>query len=444
MRKMTLLLPFLCCGLGAAADGELRFSVNDAGAPDGKAPLVNPWRVVALDPRYGGQWVVAGDLDRDGSPEIVAARNVNVGDVHYTSAVSVHSLDGQTLWRWGDPEVGRRTWHHDVACQIHDWHNSGQPNVIVCDEGAVVELNGRTGEEERRIPIAKEATDCLVFCDLSGTGQPTDFLVKDRYDQVWAYSREGEELWTVRHPGGHRTAHQPVPMDIDGDGRDEVLAGYALLNADGSVRWTVAPARIDLGRGHMDCARVLERGARPEDWRIAMTFCGANAIAVIDGTGKVLWEVTGRHFESVNVGRLVPDIPGPQLIVDIDHQPEGQSPIWALDQSGNQIGELVTAYSRHHKLLDWTGDGIDEMVVARSRGIYDGQGKKLAELGVPDTVAKAAGTAEISVFTGDMDGDAVPDILLVFPTHAVVYRNESGTEPVGGAPLGTGMNVTLY
>ncbi len=428
----------------AMADNGLPFSSDDTGAVPDDMPVIAPWHVVTLDPDFGGQWVVAGDLDGDGQAEIVSAKNVDERDVHYTSAVAAQKLDGRTLWRWGNPDIGRKTWHHDVACQMHDWDGDGCQDVIVCDQGALVEIDGRTGREKRRMPIEKEATDCLVFCDLSGKGLPTDVLVKDRYLQIWAYDLAGTLLWTVMYPGGYRTAHQPIPLDIDGDGCDEILAGYALLNPDGSVRWVYSSDRIELKRGHLDCARVLERGDKPEDWRIAMTFCGANAIAVVDGLGKTLWEVTGHHFESINVGKLADDLPGRQLIVDIDHQPFGQSPIWAFDRGGNKIGELTTNYSRHHKLIDWTGDGLDEIVVAHNRALYDARGKRLATLDVPEDALEAAKGAELSVFTGDMDGDGIADILIVMPTHVFIYRNTSGNAPVAGTPLGTGLNVTLY
>lgn len=443
---MRLFVISLCalCACGAWADAGLRFDIDGTGpAPEG-APSIAPSRAITLDPDCGGQWIVAADLDGDGAPEIVSAENFNEGDVHYTSAVAAQTLDGRTLWRWGNPDIGRKTWHHDVACQIHDWDGNGQLDVIVCDQGALVEIDGRTGQEKRRIQIEKEATDCLVFCDLSGKGRPTDVLVKDRYLQVWAYNQAGEMLWTVKYPGGYRTAHQPIPLDIDGDGRDEILAGYALLNHDGTVRWVYASERIELKRGHLDCARVLERGGKPEDWRIALTFCGANAIAAVDGNGNAIWEVTGHHFESINTGKLAADLPGRQLIVDIDHQPAGQSPIWAFDRDGNKIGALTTGYSRHHKLLDWTGDGLDEIVVAHNRALYDARGKWLATLEVPEEALNAAQGVELSVFKGDMDGDGVPDILLALPTHVFIYRNPSGAAPEGETPLGMGLNVTLY
>lgn len=420
------------------------FIVRDVGPVKDDIHQITPWKVVVLEPEYGGQWITAGDLDGDGAPEIVSAENFNEGDVHYTSAVAAQRLDGSVLWMWGDPAKGRKTWHHDVACQIHDWNGDGGAEVVVCDEKAIVELDGKTGAEKRRIPIPKEATDCLVFCDLAGKGRPTEVLVKNRYEQIWAYNQEGELLWTVSMPGGYRTAHQPYPVDLDGDGRDEIIAGYSLLNADGTVRWTYASDKVELARGHLDCARILERGTTPEDWRIAMTCCGANALVVADGNGNSVWEVTGRHFESINIGKLSQELPGNQIAVDVDHQPEGNSPVWMLDKDGNKLGEIITRYSRHHKVIDWTGNGVCELVVAGNQALYSAAGERLATFAIPRPALDAAGGAELSVLIGDMDGDRVPDILIITSTTLFIYRNASGRKPEETPPLGTKLNVTLY
>jgi len=213
------------------------FDVLDNGIADPAVPEIAPWKTIALDPDYGGQWVVAGDVDGDGAVDIVSAENFNEVDTHYTSAVAAQRLDGSVIWRWGNPDVGRKNWHHDVACQIVDWDGDGKNEVVVSAETAIVELDGATGAEKRRIPLEKGASDCLVFCDLSGVGRPTDVLAKDRYENIWAYNRAGELLWHVNRPGGYRTAHQPRPMDIDGDGHDELMAGFAMLHHDGSGRW---------------------------------------------------------------------------------------------------------------------------------------------------------------------------------------------------------------
>jgi len=415
---------------------------DSAGVP---APVVQPWRQLALDPEYSGAWVVAGDLDSDGTVEVVSARNVDRNDVHYTSAAVAQRLDGSVLWRWGDPTVGRKKLHHDVACQIYDWDGDGRPEVVLSTEGFLVELDGATGRERRRFPLPKDASDCLVFANLSGGPRATDVLVKTRYTQIWAFNREGRQLWTVQNPGGYRTAHQPVPIDLDGDGRDEIAAGYAMLNADGTTRWVFQSQQVDQSRGHCDCFRLVRAGKAPAEFRFAMTLCGANAIALLDGNGKPLWELAGEHFESIDVGRICTGLPGVQLAVDIDHRPWGEGPLWVIDEQGTVQTKIMTDYARHHGLLDWTGDGLAEVVVAQSRGLYDGQGRRVATLAM-DEKDDLAGEERLVLTTGDFSGDGVPDVLLTNRalTHVYVYRNEHGRRPDPPAALGTDVNFTLY
>ncbi|HOY58887.1 MAG TPA: hypothetical protein PK640_12230, partial [Verrucomicrobiota bacterium] len=399
---------------------------------------------IALDPDYSGAWVVAGDLDGDRVPEIVSARNVDNNDVHYTSAAVAQRLDGSVLWRWGDPTIGRRKLHHDVACQVYDWDGDGRAEVVLCTEGFFVELDGATGRERRRFPLPKDATDCLVFANLTGGPRATDVLVKTRYTQIWAFDRNGRQIWTVEKPGGYLTAHQPVPIDLDGDGRDEVAAGYAMIEADGRVRWVFKSRRIQQERGHCDCFRLVCQGKTPAEFRFVMTLCGANGIALLDGNGQSIWEIDGEHFESIDVGRICPDLPGVQMAVDIDHRPWGEGPVWVIDDQGQVRTKIPTDYARHHALLDWTGDGVSEIVVAQSRGLYDGSGRRVATLAL-DPQDDLDGEERL-VLTGDFTGDGVPDALLT--TRAMrrvcIYRNEQERKPDPPAPLGTEVNFTLY
>jgi hypothetical protein len=426
--------------LAAGAADPLFFDTSDTGQPPADIPVVSPWKIVPLDPDYAGQWVVAADLDADGEVEFVACENHNVGDVHYTSTAVAQNLDGTALWRWGDPDIGRKKWHHDVACQIHDWDGDGKDEVILATQGAIVELDGRTGQERRRIRIPDDATDCIAFADLAGRGRPTEVLVKDRYHNIYAYAYSGEMLWHVTDPGGYPTAHQPRPIDLDGDGKDEIAAGYAMFNADGSVRWTFKSSQIDVTRGHLDCIRLLRRGDNPEDVRLVLSLCGANGIAVIDGNGVVIWERTGSHFESIDIGRVIAERLGPQILVDIDHLPFSKAPLCLLDESGVLLGRIITDYARHHHMLDWTGDGFDEVFNAHSGAIYDNKGRRIATLAAPS----AAEGDERSLLVGDFTGDGVADVILATTTALYIFKNENGAKPAYRVGLGTEFNFTLY
>jgi len=173
--------------------------------------------------------------------------------------------------------------------------------------------------------------------------------------------------------------------------------------------------------------------------RLVLTLCGANGIAMIDGRGEVIWEQVGSHFESIDIGRIIAEHPGPQILVDIDHQPFGKAPLLLMDEDGVLLGRINTDYARHHHLLDWTGDGLDEIISAHSGAVYDHAGRRLATLTAP-----ASGRGERSMLVGDFTGDGVPDVTLVTTDALYVFRNGSGVKPTPGIGLETEFNFTLY
>lgn len=444
MRVLATLTTALWCiaGLGVGAYAREPF-VCDASRAEG--PLTAPWRTLDPDPAYHGQWLVAGDLDDDGTAEIVTARH----DQQRVTAAIATKLDGRVLWRWGTPNAGSNVLYCDVPVQIYDLDGDGRTEVWISPQHFLLVLDGKTGKELRRLslPTGLEVADSIAFANLRGTKRPTDIIIKDRYKHIWAYTSEWKPLWDWA-PARYMTCHYPTLIDINRDGRDEVLAGYSLLGHDGRELWTLRSNKIDLGRGHLDCGEILTTGRRPEDWRVIVSYCGANGMALINGAGETLWEVTGRHFESVDAGKIRPDVPGRQIVVDIAHERRGEARLWLLDEQGNRLGEFICGGSRHHRLIDWNGDGLDEILIAQPCRLFDGRGRCVARLGpvdVPemDTPSRPAGDPGPLAATGDLDGDGRPEIILHSAKRVVVYRSEQAAK-LGTGTLGTGVNFTLY
>lgn len=423
-------------------DQPSSFVVDATDYPPTGTPTVRPWRSITLDPEYAGQWVVLGDVDGDRKVEIVSARNLDKNDNHFTSAVVAQKLDGTVLWKWGDAKIGRRNLHHDVACQIHDLDHDGTNEVVLAADRELVVLAGKTGKPVRSFPIPDHASDCVVFADLSGKGWPSDILVKNRYQQIWAYTTEGELLWTVAMPGGYRTAHQPFPVDLDGDGHDEILAGYAAVNADGSIRWVFEAEQGKKNGGHADCWRVVRLAKKAEDTRLVMTMCSGNTLVLTDGNGKVIWRQAGHHFESVDVGEIREDCPGLEIVVDIDHLPKPPKPLCLFDEQGTELGRINTDHTRQHTLVDWDGDGLAEIGSALPQSLFDGYGRRVV------TFAVEEGEKPWLMMAVDLTGHGMRDVMLTTSrgdTYRVyLYKNPAPVSGSTGCPAGTGVNFTLY
>jgi len=433
--------------LSVLVQGPEPFRVNCADL-DGAA--VSPSRIIPLDTGYAGEWLVAGDLDGDGRAEFIAARNDNQA----VTSAAAYRLDGALMWTWGEESKGKSGFSYDVPLMPHDLDGDGKDEVYLSVPGSLVVLDGTTGAELRRHPLPEglAVDDCVTFADLSGVGRPTDMIVKTRYTRLWAFTADWQPLWSWAAPEGYLTCHHPTVLDIEGDGRDEVLAGYTMLDHDGAPLWTYGTAATNLRTGHLDAADLVRLvPGRPDETRLVVTCCGANLISLLDGTGKALWEIGGHHFESPDFGTLRDDVAGPQFVVDIDHVPYGQSELWLIGSDCTRLGAYVTGYGRHHRLIDWNGDGLDELLITNARGIYDGLGNCVARLTVPGDPRydEFAGSRDFAQgdpgpfgFVGDVDGDGRPDVVL--HTDAAIYVFQSPDARTSEPRIGTGLNWTLY
>lgn len=406
-------------------------------------PIVYPWKTIEMDADFSGQWLVAGDLDDDGELEFVSARN----DKQSVTAISAYMLDGTCLWKWGQAGAGSSRLGYDVPVQIYDIDGDGKNEVIFSEEGFLVVLDGLNGKEIERYPLPSELSvaDCITFANLRGEENASDVIVKTRYTKLWAYTADWRELWNWTPGDGYKTCHHPTPVDLDGDGKDEIMAGYTMLDHDGTEMWTFSSREVSLSKGHLDCCRIAESGDTPEEFRFAVTCCGAGLVAYLDGVGNTLWEISGHHFESLRVAPISANLEGKQVFVDIDHRPYGESPAWLIDINGKHIGTYTTNYSRQHASVDWNGDGLDEIVLSNALTICDGSGNRVVSFG-PGTISddirtdqKAGGP---SVTVCDVTGRGIEDVVLHADRTILVYRGPSQTKAKD--VVSDTINFTLY
>jgi hypothetical protein len=97
------------------------------------------------------------------------------------------------------------------------------------------------------------------------------------------------------------SGHCPIVFDADGDGYDEVLLGYELVDLHGRQIWTVdrwMTEKFSTAQ-HVDEAKVLGEG---DSLKIAIT--GGDRVYVVDRNGSTLWSSTQPHAQYVLVGKF--------------------------------------------------------------------------------------------------------------------------------------------
>lgn len=120
--------------------------------------------------------------------------------------------------------------------QIFDIDNDGNNEVLYIFDGNLIVLDGSNGTVKKSHPLPdSSAHDVIIIADLGGKGYPQNIILKNRFHQLWAMDSNFNVIWTYRGNIGR----YPWPYDINGDGRDELIAGYTVLSGDGDVLYTI-------------------------------------------------------------------------------------------------------------------------------------------------------------------------------------------------------------
>ena len=370
----------------------------------------------------GGGKGLLGDIDGDGVMELVIVR-ADDRDTRYiphmVTCVSAFKLTGELMWQRGSLEGTPGGFGSDFPAQICDIDGDGRLEVLAIMDGVFLVLDGANGEvkETHELPDP-EAHDCIIVANLTGKDRPGDIILKDRYRRLWAFDREWNLLWT--HEGN--VGHFPWPTDINGDGFDEVMAGYDLLDHSGKVLWSCH----DLEE-HADCLWVgdVNGDGFPE---IAV---GGSVTCLYDRFGNELWRYDGSiESQHIALGHFFPDEPGLQM-AGLDRirrgdgykgQWDGRDGMFMLDSRGKEVwkedrktkGWLTIVET----LSNWNGEGRDYILAYRRGGgvnptLYNGEGEEVITF-----------SEDGYVLHGDLFGRGMEDVIVYSAGQAWIY---SGT-----------------
>lgn len=409
---------------------------------------------------FGGEALRIGDLNGDGAPDLLFAQSVY--GTREITCLTAATIAGEVLWQTGAPSADHGRVYSDLPVQLYDWDGDGRNEVLFVrqahyaepivwgergirehakryeGDATMVVLDALTGREKRTFALPAPADDSFLFADLTGRGRREDLVVKDRYWNMWGVSHAGEVLWRWEGAVGH----YPVIADVDGDGRDEVFVGFALIDHDGTVMW-----EKDAGDQHQDAACI----ARPGDGRWLLLF-GNGGVRALDVEGRELWRHPLREAQHVVAGRFRTDSPVQFMVINRgkERTAEGEpATLYLYDADGREIWRRVqprASWAAACVEIDWSGQGRPGEALVYSRGpaepaaIYDGDGEIVDTFRMhytPDRTAEDR-AAHYYCTRADLCGDSRQEVILFGARGACIFAN---ARPLAVPTL---YNNTLY
>jgi rhamnogalacturonan endolyase len=254
-------------------------------------------------------------------------------------------------------------------------------------------------------------------------------------------AHDGKVLWHWTGSPGHF----PAIADVDGDGKDEVFVGFALIDHDGKVLFSKDP------RGaHQDACWVV----RPDDgkWRLLFGNGGIHCLAV-DGTE--LWQHPLGEAQHVVAGRFHTDSPLQFAVVDRTPVPTHRrdANAWAIlylyDLEGKELWrrqQEAGVWAIATVTVSWSGPHRPQGVFVYGQGpgrpavIYDGKGNIVDTLPMQYTASRSEEDRRADYYglVADVWGDSRDEVILFGSRGACIYANARPLD------LPTLYNETLY
>jgi len=378
-------------------------------------------------PGFGaGRNVRIGDLDGDGLADMLIAQNVRKASKNsfdHISCLTAVNLDGKVLWQIGRPDPYNDVLANDTPFQIHDVNGDGKNEVVLVKDFKIQILEGSTGKllqwawmpeapaDNKERPYEMEVGDSILFLNLSGDRRRHEILIKDRYRTFWLFDNKLKLL----RSGQGQTGHYPFPFDVDGDGREEFIIGYALWSPDGRMLWS---RDKDL-KDHADGVALGNFSGNPKG-EIRAYVCGSDeGYLMLDLKGNILKHVRIGHAQSPSIAKYRPDLPGLQLMtVNFWRNP---GIVTLFDFEGNILAQEEPIHSGSPLLpVNWRGDGQEFALLSgnvREGGMIDGQLRRVVMF--PDD-----GHPDLACYVADLAGDARDEIILWDSERVWIYTQD--------------------
>ena len=434
----------------------------------GDAKNQNAYKSIKFQGDYMPQKIGVGDLNGDGAYDFVIKQpnqTIDPGGSPNTDGTTYklegYLSDGTFLWRVDlGPGIEPGIWYSPYV--VFDFNGDGKAEVAVktspdgkrdpdgrvrSGEETVSILDGMTGKELASAPWPKRDPRYGDYNRLNRhqigvaylDGKTPSLLLargtyklmtltayqfhNDSLEQQWHWDGD-EENPIIRHQG----AHGMHSVDVDGDGRDEVVLGAVVIDDNGTALWST-------GYGHPDKVFVtdidptrpgLEIAYVQEDWH----FDG-NGVNMVDAkTGETIWGI-GHNTYHVGHGMVAdidPSIPGLEFFAAEDPKGNGNgksSDKYLLSAQGKYLARNEGVPGQRDWLF-WDADLLREEII-RQPSASEGSGEENSSANRPLAIIKYSGPTVASGIEGgikmiaDITGDWREELITVLPGELRIY-----------------------
>ena len=402
-----------------------------------KHPKMKLWKKIDLKNFGTSRQIRFGHLTGTDEWYVVLAqmqKRVSRDAYGFISCLTAIDLEGNVLWQLGEPsdkteELGKVS--ADMAFQVYDIDGDGSDEVIVGWDFEIRILDGRTGtiKKSAKTPFSDDDDADLIgvpyqiyaferinpdgirICNFRGKERPADILIKDRYCRIYALDEDLNVMWKFKSPTN--TGHCPLPIDIDGDGKDELLVGYKLLDSDGQMLWS-----YPISEDHTD-EIVAGKWMPGEDEGHFACVSGTEGFFIGDFYGNIVARDMVGHAQRVSIANYCPEREGREIVVTNFWGHQGV--IFLYDCYGNQIWEMENEMNGNILApVNWDGDGTELILTnadAKKGGLLNGRGVRAVEF--PDD-----GHPVLCCESLDLTGDE-RDELVVWDYHSMyIYTQD--------------------
>jgi rhamnogalacturonan endolyase len=367
----------------------------------------DPFVRIRLQGDYTFQKAAVADLDGDGQYDYVIKQpdfNVDPYEAagywkksEATYKIEAYRSDGKFLWRhdmgWS---IEEGVWYSPYV--VYDLDGDGKAEVYTkAGEGDprdtdgrvqsgpewLVQIDGTTGEVKRKLPwpdrsgYEKYNYYCRNQMGIAYLDGKRPHLIVERgtYSQIKieAYDPQLNLVWRwnsndEKEKYSKQGAHGMHAADIDGDGRDEIIYGSAVVDDNGHGLWTRAV-------GHPDACYVGDIDPTHPGLEI---FYGIeppqprDAVCLVDArTGKKLWGCdepsTHVHAQGM-VADIIAEHPGQECYAG---EKDG-SRYWLYSADGKRLSDKSVGSLVPHAVW-WDADPQKEILLSSQIGQYQGR-----------------------------------------------------------------------